>query len=268
MKKFKVFLSTFLSTIFLMGLCYFALYLSMQGKSALTGEEKQGVPIAKPGVNDSKTIFLCIGEENPFFFIFKFNAIEGKISTVCISPDYIYKSTEKSITESFNKAGVMQCVYDTNNEFNINIDYFLQTSWKNLKYLTENFKEFDIYSIKDSIPNTVQEFLVKDADKIDCNSLINAIEKVSISLTDTKGLNFLSQTADLIIKNNISNLSNATENTLKKNYNRFNTNINTEDMTTLNRIFQFLTAHGVEYYNETITPDNKNVEEIINIAFN
>ena len=253
MKKISVFLKTFIITLSLMSFCYFILYLSINNKTSVTGENKSDVPINMPGVNDSKTLFLEVGEENPFFFLIKFNAIEGKVCIASISPSYKYQTSNRTLSESLKKAGIMQCVLETSKEFDIKIDYFLECSWQELGLLIGDLSDFGIENLGENIPKSIKNFLLKGAENLDGQSLVNAAEKAGGFLDNELGLGFLNESAYLIIKNNINVLADVSGKRMKNNYNKFNTDINPEGMKNLERILNFLTLEGVEYPRCVIT---------------
>ncbi len=263
MKKFRVFLKTFIITLSLMSFCYFILYLSIDNKASVTGENKFDVPINMPRVNDSKTLFLEVGKENPFFFIIKFNAIEGKVCIVSISPTYKYKTSDLTLAESLKKAGIMQCVLETSKEFDIKIDYFLECSWQELGLLIGDLSDFGIESLSKNMPKSIQNFLLKGAENIDGRTIVNAAEKASVFLDNELGLGFLNESAYLIIKNNINLLAETCGKQMKNNFNKFNTDINPEGMKNFERILNFLNIEGVEYPRCVITKNTINADEQI-----
>ena len=71
-------------------------------------------------VEDSKTILLCIDSYQPFFFIFKFSAIENRVGIAAISPSF--EIDDEKLEAKFKKAGAMQCLLDIENLYGINID--------------------------------------------------------------------------------------------------------------------------------------------------
>ena len=242
--------------------------MSIQGKSSAAGKTQQGVPINKPGVTDSKTILLQTGNDYPFFTLIKFNAIEGETGIVTISRNYMMEKTQRTLSQSLEKAGIMQCVLDISEEFDITIDYFLQCSWQELALLIGELNDFGIDELGENLPESTKEFLLKNAERIDAHTIINALEKSEAFLDNQIGLAFINESAYLLIKNNTDIMGKECGRILKNNYTKFNTNINSEDMKSLERILSFLSAGGIEYPRDIIISSQSENSDIIHNIFN
>ena len=121
----KAFLITFVTTLSFMLAVFGLLYLMLDKDIIETDTNQPGVAVA-PGVYDTKNLFVCAGsDECRFFFVLRLNAPQSKISVVSVSPSYVYPSTGRSLSQSMEKAGVLQCIMDTEEEFGIEIDNYL-----------------------------------------------------------------------------------------------------------------------------------------------
>lgn len=249
----KAFFITFFISLSIMMGAYGLLYLSLTYNTSPAGTPQQGVPIARPSVNDSKTILMEAGDEQKFYFLLKFNRIQSKISILSISPDYVYQSTGRSLEQSAARAGIMQCVLDTKQEFGINIDYYLSLSWDQAGRITKNFTDFGLRELGENLPATVKNYLLKNAEKLDTRSLVNMLKKAETFLDNDLGLAFLNETAYLLLFHNGRELYSLTSQQFRNSYSSLSTNINTENLKGFERILTFLDPTVTTYYRNVIT---------------
>jgi len=245
------------------------LYFFLDRNVSETDTAQKGIPVKQPMADDTKTIFLHTGSDRrPFFFLFKFNAIQSKVSIVSISPDYRYSHTQRTLKQSMEKAGVMQCVLDTKEEFGINIDYYISCGWKHLGEIIQDFDEFGIDELGDRLPVPLKNFLLKEAEKLDTDSLINAIVRREGFLNNDVGLAFLNECAYILVKYNGENLPRYAGRRMKSAYTDIDTNINTEVLKKLERIVTFIDPKISEYVCEVITAADSNAHRKITRAIN
>ena len=127
MRSVKTFFYSFILSMFAALIIFSCVGMSFANITSETDTPKEGVPMGKVGVEDSKTILLCVDSDCPYFFILKFSAIENRVGIAALSPSFEINSEE--IGERFKKAGAMQCLMDIESRYSINIDYYLQCSW-------------------------------------------------------------------------------------------------------------------------------------------
>ncbi len=264
----KAFFITFVTTLSIMLAAFGVLYLMLDRNIIETDTPQPGVAVLQPGVRDTRNLFLCVGSEDcSFFYIIRFNAPQSKISVVSVSPSYIYPSTGRNLTESMEKAGILQCVMDTKNEFGIEIDNYLYCSWDDMRNILQDFQDFGIAYLGENLPYAIQKLLLKSAEMLDADSLINAVEKRGKFLDNELGLAFLNECAYLLIYVNGENLHDYAGRRLKEFYSLLDTNINTESLKDYQRIINFLDPAVTEYIREVIIAEDNQAEEKINRAF-
>ena len=263
----KAFLITFVTTLSFMLAVFGLLYLMLDKDIIETDTNQPGVAVA-PGVYDTKNLFVCAGsDECRFFFVLRLNAPQSKISVVSVSPSYVYPSTGRSLSQSMEKAGVLQCIMDTEEEFGIEIDNYLCCDWDEMRTILQDFKDFSIDTLGENLPQSIRGLLLKNAEKLDADSLINAVEKREKFLDNQLGLAFLNECAYMLMYANGENLYSYAGNRLKECYSLLDTNINTETLKDFQRILRFLDPETTEYIREVVTADDNRATEKINRAF-
>ena len=254
MNNLKTFFYSFIFSAITLLVIFGCVDVSLKTKSSETDTPQQGIPMGMAGGEDSKTILLCVDEDFPYFFLFKFSAIENRVGIAALSPSL--EISEKSLAEIFSKAGGMQCLLDIEKEYQINIDYYLQCSWRQLGKITGNMKPIEILSFRENLPDSIKYYLLKGVNILDGKSLINAAEKAMGFLDNEIGLAFLALSRHYLIENNIDILADNGSSALKENYSGIITNINTTRLNRMNRILNFLAASYVEYRSVVIRNDN------------
>lgn len=263
----KAFFTAFFTTLSLALICYAILYFAAAPSSQQTDTRKKGIPMATPGPQDSSTVFVSVGDDDGrFFFIVKFNGFQGNVSVVSVSPSYIYPAAQRTLEQSMEKAGIMQCVLDTKEEFGINIDYYINCSWNGMRKLLRDFSEFGIEELGKDLPPVIKGFLLKEAEKLDADSFINAAEKRNRFLDNEIGLAFLNEGAYLLLKYNGEKIPDCIGRQIKANYSSIDTNINTEALKGLERILGFIDPNIAEYRREIIISEEKEGKEKIKQA--
>ena len=262
----KAFFTTFAVTLSVMLAAYGLLYLSLSHSTSPAGTPQQGVPVVRPSVNDSRTIFMEAGDHQKFYFLFKFNRIQSKISVVSISPDYVYPSVGRSLQQSAARAGIMQCVLDTKQEFGINIDYYISCSWRQAGQIIKNLTDFGLDELGEKLPVTIRNYLLKNADKLDTRSLINVLEKTENFLNNDLGLAFLNETAYLLLFHNGQELYSLTSQQFTNAYSSLSTNINAENLKGFERILIFLDPAVTTYCRNVITSQDADAHSKITQA--
>ena len=251
MKTAKVFFYSFILSL-MVGLAMLGgVNIILANSSKETDTPKTGVPMREASVEDSKTILLCIDSYQPFFFIFKFSAIENRVGIAAISPSF--EINDEKLEDKFKKAGAMQCLLDIENLYGINIDYYIQCSWQQLGKTLSGMRDIKIDSLGENLPVSIKNYLFKGTDTLDVKSLINAAEKASAFLDNDVGLAFMAYSRHWLLENNTDLLHGCASPVIKEDYSEIVTNINTERLNRMERILHFLASAHVEYKSVVIT---------------
>lgn len=260
-RKKAFFISFFISMVTVLTI-YRLAWGGMQSRSKETDTPQTGVPKAAPGVHDSKTLFLGLGdEENPYFFIIKLSAINNRIGIGCISPSYVF-SEGKTLADSFSKAGIVQCKMDAEEEFGVNLDYYLWCSWAQAATLVADMDDIGLDSLGRQLPPVIRDFLLEGAEKTDGQTLVNCAEKAAGFLDNEIGLAFLTESMAQLIINNPGQLGDCAR-AVRENYSALTTNLNTTSLAGMERITDFLAVSHVEYPRQVIVKgDNRASEKI------
>ena len=262
----KAFFTAFFISLSIVLSAYSLLYFAIENQTDTASTPKQGVAISTPLPDDTRTILLEAGNKTKFYFLIKFNRIQSKISIVSISPSYVYPSCGRSLSQSRQRAGIMQCVLDTKEEFGINIDYYISCSWQQAGRIIPGFRDFGTGRLGRNLPPVVKKFLLENAEKIDIRTLINALDKAEYFLRTDTGLAFLNETAYILLSENGENLYENTSGNFRKIYSTIETNINTEDLQKLERILKFLSPAYTTYCRNIITAQDPSAHRKISRA--
>lgn len=261
MNSRKTFFYSFLLSVFAaMGV--FALVYITMSSSLETDTPQQGVPMGRPGIEDSKTILLCIEDDCPYFLLMKFNAIENRVGIAAISQGFEISGI--SLGKRLESAGAMQCLMDLEAEYGIAIDYYLQCPWQQLSALVEDMDDIGIDSLGENLPQSIRNYLLKGADKLDGKSLVNAAEKAAGFMDNEIGLAFIVCSRKALIENNMEKLASCAGGEMKKNYSDYVTNINTQELKRMDRIINFLSAAHVTFDCAVIVKGDSQSHEKIN----
>ncbi len=254
----KIFFKTFFITLAIMMACYGILYIAIDNDSYRADSPKTDVPVNKPTHKDSATVLISRGDnKRQFFFIIKFNGYQNNVSIITISPSYILPSKNTSLSQSIEKAGVMQCVLDIKEEFGINVDYYINCNWDGMRKLLENFTEFGIEELAGNLPPVIKGFLLANADMLDRDSMINAVEKAGVFLDNELGLGFINEGIYRLLKFNGENIHKYISRQLKSGYSSVQTNINSRDMKTFERVLGFIDPNTALYKRQIIIAGEK-----------
>lgn len=264
MSRKKAFFASFFISMAVVLAIYRGVWTVVQGRSSETDTPQEGVPKISTGVYDRKTLFLQLGDrENPYFFLLKFSAINNRIGICCISSGYEF-SDGGTLAESFDRAGIMQCLLDMEEEFGIDIDYYLQCSWQQAAELVKDMTDIGLDSLGENLPPVIKEYLLKGAEKADGQSLISCAEKAAGFLDNEIGLAFLTESMAQLIINNPQQLCRVTA-LLKENYSSLVTSLNTAALADMDRITALLAQRYVEYPRQVILKGDNRAGEKVSI---
>ena len=261
MNNLKAFFYSFIFSAITLMIIFGCVDAALNTRTSETDTLQQGVPMGMAGGEDSKTILLCVDEKYPYFFLFKFSAIENRVGIAALSPSL--EISDKNLAEIFSKAGGMQCLMDIEEQYGINIDYYLQCSWQQLGKIAGDMKPIEILSFGENLPDSIKNYLLKGVDMLDGKSLINAAEKAMGFLDNEIGLAFLTLSRHYLIENNIDILSDCGSIVLKENYSGIVTNINTNRLNRMDRILTFLAESFVEYRSVVVYGEDTDSHEKI-----
>ena len=258
----KAFFISFFISMIGVAVIYGSMWGMIQGKTRETDTPQPGIAKTVPGVNDSKTLLLGLGEgENPYFFVIKLSAITNRIGIGCISGQYEF-SDGKTLAKSLKSAGIMQCLLDIEEEFDVKIDHYIYCSWQQAALLAKDMANINTDSLGEKLPPVIKDFLLSGAEKLAADTLINCRQKAAAFLDNEIGLAFLTETMAQLIMASSTNLADITEN-IKDNYSDIYTNLNTTSLAQLQRICQFLAVSHIEYPRRVIVKGQPEAAEKI-----
>lgn len=263
MKQTKVFLTTFITAFSIMLCCFAAMYwLVVYPSPQSAANSKEGVPVLNPDYNDSKTTLIVVDFDTAdFFFLLKLNALQNKVSLVSIPSAFELSKSQRTVRESMEYAGVMQCVQDISNEFDISVDYHLLCDRVTLDSITASFSPVDIQAI-DGIPQSVEEYLFRGSPVVDITALINAAENSAAILDNEVGIKFLNLAVLQLIKSNMQNICDYALEDIKSNSSCLSTNMGAQDIQRVGRIINFLLREDASYEGLVLSDSEDAQEEI------
>ena len=219
MQTFKTFLITFLSSVCIVFVCFGGLYWLITPSQKPTGTNQDNVPITRPTSADNKTTLVFLQKESgSIFLLVKLNAVDSKVEITAVPPRFYLPRADRTLLQSFEYAGIMQCVQDLSQHSDITIDYHL--------------------------------VLDSDSTPLIDTSFLNEETAGSISLTDCEA--FAGHTAQTI-KGNMTGIQTVTLPSLHKNLSFLHTNIGKTEAAQLDRIFTLLQRSEVEYSFDVIS---------------
>ncbi len=263
MKQTKVFFATFFISFSIMLCCFTALYWIIGYSSPQSVAENQtGVPILTPDYNDTKTTLIVMDTESAdFFFLLKLNALQNKVSLVSVPSSFYLSASQRTMGESMNYAGIMQCVQDISRQFDISVDYHLMCDKTTIDKIMSSFSGLSTENLN-GIPQSVSSYLLKGSSYIDTTTLVNAVDMSAAVLDNPLGIEFLNLAALTLIENNMQNIYDYALSDTKENSSRMTTNISTQDIDRLRRIVNFLLQNQVQFDRLVLTEPVSAQEEI------
>ncbi|MBE6878286.1 MAG: hypothetical protein E7488_03860 [Ruminococcaceae bacterium] len=248
MKQTKVFFATFFISFSVMLCCFTALYWIVEYSSPYPAAEGQtGVPILIPDYNDTKTALIVMDAESAdFFFILKLNALQNKVCLVSVPSSFFLSQVGRTMGESMDYAGIMQCVQDISRQFDISVDYHLMCDKTALDKIISSFSGLHTENLA-GIPQSVSRYLLKSSEYIDTTTLVNAVDMSASVLDNPVGIEFLNLAGLALIENNMQNIHDYALSDIKNASSRLTTNISTQDTDRLRRIVNFLLQSKVQF---------------------
>lgn len=212
MQSVKTFLITFLSSVCIVLFSFGVLYWSAAAADRYTAANENDIPIAVADSSDNKTtLVFAATEENPVFLLIKLNAVDKKVSVTAI-PTGFSTASGRTLAESFEYAGIMQCVEDLSAQTDFTIDYHIVLNSDDIENLSSTFADINLPDI--------------------------------ISSGNPE---YIAQAAAAVIKNNIANIQNYTLADIPKEFSYLSTNIGKTEAAKLGRILTLLQRSQAEY---------------------
>lgn len=256
MKKFKIFITSFIFTFAVMAVALSAVCGQILIKTQQAEVKKDNVPVNIPSARDRVRLFLRRGDEDSRVYrLVKFNAIEGKIGIGIISPEFKIKEGY-TIDDIYQQKGSLTCVEEFKNAFGVNIDKYMFCSYSELMEICKDFKEIDI--APGQIPGAVENYLLKNADKAGRESIIYTIGQGGKFLDNAVGLEFILYSAENFINKNLDNLDALLNDGIKREFENITTDINTSSLEDFTRIMSFL--HDGRTFNTCVVTADDNFE--------
>lgn len=248
MRQLKAFATTFIISFSVMLCGFMAMYwISVYDAPQATGENKTGVPVLTPDYNDSKTTLVILDADSAdFFFLIKLNALQNKVNVVSLPSSLHLSSAGRTLGESMAYAGAMQCVQDISENFDISVDYHLVCGLDSIEKITAGFAPFDVSSV-DGIPQSVSSYILNGRNTTGIAALSAAVYSHASVLDNLVGITFLNMAAEKLIRDNMESIYATSIDSIKENFSRLSTNMNTEDLDRLKRIMAFLLADNVQF---------------------
>ncbi|MBQ7283791.1 MAG: hypothetical protein IJW74_02920, partial [Oscillospiraceae bacterium] len=260
MKSVKIFFTTLLSSVCIVLLSFAALYWAIAPSHTQVGTSKTDVPLLTAESGDIKTALVATEiQHTRFFFVIKLNAVKTKISIAAIPADYHLAKAGRTLSQSLNYAGIMQCVQDLTDDSGIPIDYHLLLDEDSLKQLLSAFGDTNMQSFAHIIPQDIASFWSDTA--IDANALADLLCRCAPQLDTAEGLEFLTHLTAHLIQNNTVNIQNYTLADITDSFSVLSTNIGVQQAARLNRIFTLLRRSEPQFETAAIT-DSDTAKEI------
>ena len=227
--------------------CFAALYWIVDYSSPLSANENQsGIPKAVPDYNDSKTTLVVLDSANTdFFFLVKLNALQNKVGIVTIPSDFYLSAANRTMADSMAYAGIMQCVQDVSEQFDISVDHHLLVDSTALCSIMSGFSPLNSNSL--AIPQSVKEYLLSPSGYTDISALVNSIDLSAPMLDNPIGREFLNLAATSLVENNMQNICDSAIEKIKENSSFVTTNIGTQEADRLRRIVTFLINSDTQF---------------------
>ncbi len=266
----KVFFKSFFYSLLIIISLYFILLFLINNQPTVKeiDTNQEGVRILSPDVDDSKNILVVFeGFENRFYYILNLNGIQNKVSFMSVDKDFYLNSIEKTLDESFETAGVMQSSFDLSREFLLTIDYYLTIDYQTAISLSKDFKDMNIKSISDGMPEEIKSLLLSSQEEIDINSLINLISKGENILAESEGLSYFNSLLFFILRDNILDIDEEFISTFKDSFSYVETNINTIAIEKIKKINSFFSMEETMFLTEVILENDENYLEKIDYLY-
>ncbi len=220
MQSFKTFLTTFLASVSIVLVSFAALYWLITPSQQPAGTDKNNVPITKANSSDNKTTLVSFQNgTDSIFLLIKLNAVDSKAAVTAIPPDFYITHSGRTLSESFEYAGIMQCVQDLSQHLDVTIDYHLALD-------------------SDTLPLLNASFITEETAAAVFSAEISSIAHLAAET----------------IKNSLSELQTYVLPAIPKNFSYLYTNIGKTEATQLSRILTLLQRSNTEFTFSALKP--------------
>ncbi len=211
-------------------------------------ESISDIPATKPTEEDSKSILLITDEQNPAFMILKFDAFGKSVVNLAIPSDIVV-SEEENIVDTLSYGGPAMVTTKLESLLDVRIDYYCLLSSEQLSSLTINFKPAtpsveisERLNIPDQhvISPEYAKSLVEDAP----NESKQLVRSICFSLLLEENMEIMFAEIPARIKELSGNI---------------NSNIGSEEIYRLTKIFSLLPYETVNYYAATLSGEQNDV---------
>ncbi len=257
MRSLKIFLITFLTSVCLVLFSFTVLYRFSFPSLNPADANGENIPIAAPDSTDNKTILIFAnGEKSGIFALLKLNAVDKKISFVTFPKDFIPPKSSRSLIESFEYAGIMQCVQDLSECFDISINHHMLIDSEILTAICRSFSPVSCNIISSPIPSNIQCF---EDNSIGIDELAYIMDTQN-ELTEQE-LKFISEVCLKIIQNNLENIQNYALSDIIKNMSYLTTDIGKQEIGKLSRIISLFQRANPQFV-FGVMPQNSTSENL------
>lgn len=140
MKAIKTFLITFMSSVCVVFISFAALYWLITPSQQPAGTNQNNIPITGATGSDVGNALVFLQKDSDgIFLLLKLDAINSKVSATAISPDYYIPHCSRTVMQSFEYAGIMQCVQDLSQHLETDISWHLVLDKESLPLLAASF---------------------------------------------------------------------------------------------------------------------------------
>lgn len=264
MNSRRVFILSFTLTFSVMLCAFAAIYwsLGISPKQAADAT-KTDVPILKAGLDDSKTLLVCAKEQDTqFFLLIKFNALQNKVSVASIPSSLPLDKVGQTLSQSFDYAGMLQCVSDLKQQFDIAVDYHILCDYDGLGGIISSFSDFRLEELGESLPESVKNILLAGSESLDPKTIVNILKMAASTLDSEIGLEFLNNSALILLKNNLENLRDYGATDIKDNFSYLTTNLNVQALDKLHRILSLLCENEVSFERLVLSDEETATEQL------
>ena len=248
MYSLKTFFITFLSALCITFVGFASLYWVITPSSHPTDIKQSGIPITTAQKDDNKTTLLSLQlQDTQFFFTIKLNAMDKEISVTAIPSDFYLPSAQRTLSQSFEYAGIMQCVQDLSSYLDTTIDYHLYLDSDYLIKLAKTLdNNLDLSHLinNDSLLQQTNQFLSPQ-------TFAGYIATTPHIFNNSSGLASLCSIITEIIKSDSLSLQNQTITEIQNNISYLATNIGKTEAIRIIRILSLL-QHTSPQYNINI----------------
>ena len=236
MSRLQAFFVTFAVTFGIM-LCMFGgLYHIVRTETRAAETKQQGIAVEQLQPKESKTLlWVNRGEGGDTFFVIKLNAIQNKVTVVALGEDFYMDKRQRTLGQAMAYAGVRQCVQDLSEHFDIKISWHLVCDGKTAADML-GFMENSSAEIRGEGETGGEAHIAAKTAEL--------LKMLDIPVGNT---DFYAQTVCGLIKANMPQICSNMKTEIRNRYTDISTDLNTADVSQLEKIAQSLCNDAVVY---------------------